>query len=237
MQKYNIHLPLGTLAFVAMKECPTSFSEEEGVPTIILCPSETADFSAAVPHRGRAAVTYTDMVAALTYYFGIIRGIPSHSLDIDTPYGIVEIPKPILPEQMIRVALPQSGRVFTRAVELLGGISERVSTVVGDSVSRIIENVERCSPELLARLRVVDGLPTADRAISYKRCGDEYVVITTDQSPGTDSISPLVRLLAERGVTGDISINIGGRSMRFFISGDATAYAVYPHITHDIINA
>lgn len=235
MQKYNIHLPLGTLAFVIAKECPTSFLEGVDAPTLVCYPSDDADFSVAIPRRGRA-VAYLDMIAALTYHFAIIRGIPKHSLDVSTPYGIIEIPEAVEPEEAIRVALPPTGGVFTRAVELLGGISERVSTVVEHSVSRVIENVERCPKELLSRLRVIDGLPTADRAISYKRCGEEYVVVTTDQIPRVDSISPLVRLLAERGVTGDITINIGERRMRFFISADSTPYAVYPRITHSIIN-
>ncbi len=231
MRKYYIHLPLGTLAFVVLEDCPTSFFEIVDIPTLVLSPTPGADFRLTnlVPHG--TTVSYLDTIAALTYHFSTICGMPRHSLDIITDYGTIEVPEQSYSGE-IRVALPRAKRVFTREVDLLGGISEPVITVTEYTTSRIIENVERLSRELLARLRIIDGLPNADRAISYKHTERGYEIVTTDKLPNADSVSPLVRLLSERGITGTVTTLVENRKMHFSISNNLTPYAVYADLAH-----
>ncbi len=234
MQKYNIHLPPGTLALVFCKECPSSFLDpDRAIPTLLLYPSESADLS--LTFVGEGALSYLDMVAALTYYFATIRGLPTGTLDINTPFGRLEIPLAIS-DGIIRIPLPPCRRIFTASVRILG-VEERVSTVVEYSTTRIIENIERCPGELLSRLRVIDNMPTAARALSYKRTDKGYAVLSTDRYTTTDTLAPLVRLFAERGMRGELSVLSGNMAARFDIAEDGTPYALYHGISHSLINA
>lgn len=228
MQQYNIHLPLGTLALFLCKEYPTSLSAPEAdMPALFIFPTEGADLDICA---AGAMPPLPDIIAALTYYFASVRHLPAGALDVGTPYGALEIPLSV-DEGKIMVPLAPCRRVFTESHELLG-VSERISTVCDHTTTRIIENIERCPKELLSRLRVIDGMPVADRALSYKRTKQGYSVLSTDQRINADSLSPLARLLALRGTRGRVALVSRSGTMDFEIVDDGRVYAIYEGLTH-----
>lgn len=234
MRKYNIHLPLGTLAFVVLEEYPTSFFDIAEPSALVLAPTNDADFVAFYVNNVGSR-SYLDTIAAMSYYFSVVRGIPGGALDVLTDFGRVEIPSKKYADGRFYIPLPPTTRVLNSTVSLLGGVSAHLSTVCEHSVSRVIENVERCSAELLSRLRVIDGLPNADRAICYKRTDFGYGAMTTDKHATTDSISPIAHLLSLRGEPGELSVALSERKMNFYIPPSGAPYALYKGITHDVI--
>ena len=234
MQQYNIHLPLGTLALIYCEEYPTFISaQDKKIPTLVIFPSVRADLELCAP--GADMPPYLDSIAALSYHFAVTRALPGRALDVIWPYGRLEIPLNVS-HGLIKVPLAPCRRVFTESHELLG-VSERISTVMEHTTTRIIENIERCPSELLSRLRVIEGMPTADRALSYKLTDNGYSILTTDSRITTDSLSPLVRLLSVRGVRGEINILSKAGNMRFEITDEGREYALYSNITHTQINS
>ncbi len=229
MRSYKIEIPSGALTLVAAMERPSLCPCPAEGRVLAVFPTDDADLEAVMYNSaGGILISPTDSLAALSYLFGTLRGIPPESVSIKVCSDVYELPKVNTPDGIIRVSLEKCKRIFTSVKELSGGVPERLVTVVSRDVTRIVRaNPNAPYPrELLKRVRIIDGLPDAARTVAYFAEGEILRAVSTDKHECTDSIAPLAQLLASEYMTGSIRINTPRATYNFFAEGEHV-YADY----------
>lgn len=185
MRKFEIVLPTGASRLAVVEGRPSFIPDAD----IVLGASDTFDFDALT------ALPDFDTALILSAFLGKHRGLPRDSLTVainGTPFSI---PKFDTPYGIVRQKAPNV-KLFPLTCVNIGGIDETVYTARGERCVRAVAFGDRYPKELLRRLCVIDGAPTADIVISSSTGGEELSMITTgDGLTYSDAASALVALM------------------------------------------
>ncbi len=227
MRKYTIKFPSGTSTLFIGMECPASlFLGGERGKTLLLVESSTADYSVTFYEDARVVnPPRIDIISALTYHFGNIRGLPPYSLEIMIGGTPELLPKPYTGGTHVKILLDECKSISRHTIEILGAPVD-VLTVRASDTTRIIKCTE-CKTKILSRLRAVDNLPFAGRALSFSVNGKNIVALSTDRHPAHDTLSGICHILASEGNRGEVSLECDGNIFDFLIDTDGRVYAVY----------
>lgn len=206
--KMILNTLLGALAVNSLAERPSCFSEHlcDTEKTLLLYPTDGCDFEAKLfssDRRELASPKETEIVLSRFFYK---RGIPGAALSVRINGEEVYLPNYRVSSCGKLVYPIKCKQIFSKSVTISGGMQHLLYTESGSSRARIVEAPSEIdfSPELLRRLRVVDGLPDAVRSAAFRRAGREYRMASSDRFLTIDSLLPIVSIAHYLHETGEI---------------------------------
>lgn len=185
MRKFEIVLPTGASRLAVVEGRPSFIPDTD----IVLGASGTYDLDALTD------LPTFDAELILSIFLGKHRGLPRECLTVAINGHPFAIPKFDTPHGIVRWKAPKV-RLFPPTLVNIGGIDEMIYTAGGERCVRVVPFGDRYPKELLRRLRVVDGAPTAEIVISSSTGEEELSMITTaERLTYSDAASALAALM------------------------------------------